>query len=163
MKKYFCIVIVAVLCILCLVSCNEDTGKTDNSEANNLNNISSFDLDKVNNLKCKVRFGETKEEITFEKEKALELHNIIVSCDYTKLDGMSVKSSVNPSTDYVYLHFTGDEYSEELPTKEYGHYTVYTDDIAVTNLSVFMSYAECIQCEDGLYDSISRYINENRG
>ena len=165
MKKVL-LIIAIVLCSLCLFACNneetDNSNNSTNSDTNGLSAIQGFELQKVSNLQCKIKFGQIDEEIVFEKEKALEIYNIISNCDYTELDGLPIKSSVNQSTDYVFIHFTGDKYSEEFPTEEYGHYTIYIDDVVGSNLSVLMSHVQYKQYEEGLYDSVNRYIEENR-
>ena len=175
MRKIWILVVAIVLCFVCLTSCSsddtDDSNNTTNGDTNNSNtstdintgnvDVVKFDLHNVENLQCEISFGQTGEKFIFEKEKALQLYSIIANCDYTKLDGMPIKSSVNPSKDYVYLHFTGDKYSEEFPTKEYGHFTIYIDDIVAHNLSIYMSSIHYYQYEDGLYDQVCQYIVEN--
>lgn len=175
MKKIWIFFIAIVLCFVCLTSCSsndtDNSNDTTNGDTNNSNtstgidtgnvDVAKFDLQNVENLQCEIKFGQTGEKFIFEKEKALQLYNIISSYDYTKLNGMPCKSSVNPSKDYVYLHFTGDKYSEEFPTKEYGHYTIYIDDVVTHNLSVYMSSIRYYQSEDGLYGQVCQYIVEN--
>ena len=103
MKKVL-LIIAIVLCSLCLFACNNE--ETDNSNNSTNSDIPSFEMQNVSNLQCEIVFGQTNEEIVFEKEKALELYNIIANFDYTELDGMPSKSSVNPSTDYIFINFT---------------------------------------------------------
>ena len=159
MKKVLLIVAI-VLCTLCLFACNNE--ETDNSNNSTNSDTPNFEIQNVSNLQCKIVFGETDEEIVFEKEKALELYNIIANCNCSKLDGMPAKSSVNPSSNYIYVNFTGDKYSEEFPTEEYGCYQIYIDDIVSWNLSRYMSYISYYQYEEGLYDTVNQYIEENR-
>ena len=157
MKKVLLIVAI-VLCTLCLFACNNE--ETDNSNNSTNSDTPNCEIQNVSNLQCKIVFGETDEEIVFEKEKALELYNIIANCNYTELDGMPAKSSVNPASDYIYVNFTGDK--EELPTEQYGYYYIYTDDIVGSNLSIYMSHIRYYQYEEGLYDTVSQYIEGNR-
>ncbi|MBR2444613.1 MAG: hypothetical protein IKB27_04360 [Clostridia bacterium] len=159
MKKVL-LIIAIVLCSLCLFACNNE--ETDNSNNSTNSDIPSFEMQNVSNLQCEIVFGQTNEEIVFEKEKALELYNIIANFDYTELDGMPSKSSVDPSSDYINVNFTGDKYSEEFPTELYGCYRIYTDDLVSWNLSKYMSYISYYQYEEGLYNAVSQYIEGNR-
>lgn len=166
MKKSFLLITAIILCVISLSACNnDDASNTDSSTDSNSGvvSVAKFDLQNVENLQCEIRFGQTGEELIFEKEKALELYNIINEYDYTQLNGFPTKSSVNPLKDYVYVYFTGDTIiDEELPLKEYGHYTIYIDDVVGWNLSVYMSAIFCYQYEDGLYEQVNQYITENR-
>ena len=78
MKKVLLIVAI-VLCTLCLFACNNE--ETDNSNNSTNSDTPNFEIQNVSNLQCKIVFGETDEEIVFEKEKALELYNIIANCN----------------------------------------------------------------------------------
>lgn len=159
-KASFLFLIISVILVLFLCSCGENQSETVNTDtSDNQENILEFDVTDVRDFRCEIVFGQTNEEYVLEGESAKELYNIIISVERTNIED-SQYSSMNQSTDYIYLVFTGDS-TVINNMNYYGYYQIYTKDVVVHNLSPLMSHIMCFQFEGGFYNEVKSYIENH--
>lgn len=166
MKKYLIGFIILLISVFCLLSCNNtNTTNTQNNTdiSNNVNSdIYEYDVTNINNFRCEIILGETKESYVLEGIKAKELYNIILNYERTSINGIPAYDSIDPSKDYIYLLFSAEKIeNSENPIEQLGHYgwyTIYMNEIVSHNLSPLMSASWEYQFESGVYSEVKSYI-----
>lgn len=137
------------------------------------------DVSQVDDFRCYAYIGSDETPICIEGDAARQMYASLATAaenaEYT--NGISVKSSANPSEDVIHLSFQsgadgylgiqmpGTDASDATITLRdcvfYGVFIILADDQTTWHQSPTHSHVETYQFPDGTYDGVMKYINND--
>lgn len=169
-RKVLVAMLVLVMALRLLVGCS----------GNDMRLAMDFeDVSQVDDFRCYAYIGSEETPICIEGDVARQMYASLATAaenaEYT--NGISVKSSVNPSEDVIHLSFQsgGDGYfGIQMPGTDtsdatitlrdcvfYGFFIILADDQTTWHQSPIHSHVETYQFPDGTYDNVMKHINNN--